>query len=69
MMNPLPLFLVTLEDGTQVEMAQVRRSGIEAQMVDLQHPGEIIKVNINQRTEINETHLRLEQLYPTATHV
>ncbi len=52
--DPLPLFQVTLEDGTQVEMAQVRRVGIEAQMVDLQHPSEIIKVNINQRTEINE---------------
>jgi len=54
--NPLPLFDVTLSDGSHKNLAQVRRVGLEAQMVDPQNPGEIIKVNINQRTEINKLH-------------
>ncbi len=32
--QPLPLFTVTMEDGTTRELAQVRRVGIQAQMVD-----------------------------------
>jgi alpha-1,4-digalacturonate transport system permease protein len=50
---PLPMFDVTLPDGSQQKMAQVRRVGLEAQMVDPQNPEEIVKVNIDQRTEIN----------------
>lgn len=51
--EPLPLFDVTLPDGSHQKLAQVRRVGLEAQMVDPQNPGEIVKVNIDQRTEIN----------------
>ena len=47
--DELPLFIVTLEDGTQVEMAQVRRVGIESQMVDPNNPDGIVKVPIDQR--------------------
>lgn len=50
--EPLPLFHVTLEDGTVRELAQVRRVGIEAQLVDPLAPDELIKVNIDQREEI-----------------
>src|SRR5688572_9295339 len=47
--EPLPLFRVFMEDGSVQELAQVRRVGIEAQMVDPINPGELIPVNINQR--------------------
>jgi alpha-1,4-digalacturonate transport system permease protein len=52
--DPLPLFNVTLEDGTTLQLAQVRRVGIEAQMVDPANPGEIIPVNIDDRQPVNE---------------
>jgi alpha-1,4-digalacturonate transport system permease protein len=50
--EPLPLFTVTLEDGSTVQMAQVRRIGLEGQMVDPDNPGEIVKVHINDREPV-----------------
>jgi alpha-1,4-digalacturonate transport system permease protein len=50
--EPLPLYEVTLEDGSTVQMAQVRRIGLEAQLVDPANPGEIVKVNINDRKPV-----------------
>ena len=59
--EPLPLFEVTMEDGSVRELAQVRRVGIEAQMVDPSNPGaDIIKVNIRQREAIEEVGLAWE---------
>jgi alpha-1,4-digalacturonate transport system permease protein len=58
--EPLPLFNVTREDGSVAQLAQVRRVGIEAQMVDPNAPDEIIRVNINQRQEIREISLAWE---------
>lgn len=58
--NPLPLFNVTLEDGIIVQLAQVRRVGIEAQMVDPANPEEIISVNINTRTPVESVYFGLE---------
>jgi alpha-1,4-digalacturonate transport system permease protein len=55
--EPLPLYVVTFEDGSQKEMAQVRRVGIEAQMVDPENPDEIVKVNIDQREEVRKISL------------
>jgi alpha-1,4-digalacturonate transport system permease protein len=55
--EPLPLYTVTLEDGTQATLAQVRRIGIEAQMVDPENPEEIIKVPIDQREEVRKVEL------------
>ncbi len=52
--DPLPLFDVTLPDGTEKRMAQVRRIGLVAQMIDPKNPGEIVKVNIDQRREVNK---------------
>jgi alpha-1,4-digalacturonate transport system permease protein len=52
--KPLPLFLVTLEDGSRKEMAQINRIGIVANMVDPAAPQESVRVNINQREPINE---------------
>jgi alpha-1,4-digalacturonate transport system permease protein len=50
--EPLPLYEVTLEDGSTVQMAQVRRIGLEAQMVNPANPSEIVKVNINDRQPV-----------------
>jgi alpha-1,4-digalacturonate transport system permease protein len=47
--EPLPLYEVALEDGSTVQLVQVRRIGLEAQMVDPANPDEIIKVHINDR--------------------
>jgi alpha-1,4-digalacturonate transport system permease protein len=47
--EPLPLYEVTVEDGSTVQLVQVRRIGLEAQMVDPANPDEIIKVHINDR--------------------
>ena len=50
--EPLPLYEVTLEDGTTRQLAQVRRIGLEAQLVDPDSPDEIIKVPIEQREPV-----------------
>jgi alpha-1,4-digalacturonate transport system permease protein len=55
--EPLPLYEVTLPDGTKQTLAQVRRVGIEAQMVDPENPDEIIKVPIDSREEIRKIEL------------
>jgi alpha-1,4-digalacturonate transport system permease protein len=58
--NPLPLFEVTMEDGSTRILAQTRRVGVEAQMVDPADPGEIIRVNINQRTPVESVYFGFE---------
>jgi alpha-1,4-digalacturonate transport system permease protein len=52
--KPLPLFTVTMEDGSKREMVQINRMGIKANMVDPAQPEERISVNINQRQPVNE---------------
>ena len=52
--KPLPLFTVTLQDGTRKEMAQVNRIGTMANMVDPAAPQERVRVNITQREPIQE---------------
>ena len=58
--EPLPLYYVTLEDGTTAELAQVRRVGIEAQMIDPENPDEIIKVNIDDREPVEYVYFGLD---------
>ena len=58
--DPLPLFDVTLENGEQRQLAQVRRIGLEAQMIDPASPDEIIRVHINDRQEIRSVPLATE---------
>lgn len=58
--NPLPLFDVTLADGTVAQLAQARRVGLEAQMIDPQQPEEIVRVNINDRQEVRTVRLAWE---------
>jgi alpha-1,4-digalacturonate transport system permease protein len=55
--EPLPLFLVTMEDGSVQTLAQVRRVGIEAQMIDPENPEEIIKVPIENREPVRSIKL------------
>ena len=52
--KPLPLFMVTLDDGLRKEMAQINRIGTMANMVDPAAPQERVRVNIKQREAINE---------------
>lgn len=52
--DPLPLFTVTMEDGSTRELAQIRRIGIIAQMVDPAAPETTLKIPINNREEIRE---------------
>lgn len=55
--NPLPVFDVTFEDGTVQRLAQVRRIGLEAQMVDPAIPAEIISVPTAAREPVREISL------------
>ncbi len=52
--KPLPLYLVTLEDGTSRQLAQVSRIGIRANMVDPADSTVQIQVDIKQRQPVNE---------------
>ena len=52
--HPLPVFDVTLPDGSSQVLAEVRRMGIIAQMVDPKKPGDIIKVNIKDRSPVRK---------------
>lgn len=58
--NPLPLFSVPQSDGTVKELAQVRRVGIVAQMVDPKNPSETFRVPINAREPVRKAALALE---------
>jgi alpha-1,4-digalacturonate transport system permease protein len=55
--RPLPLFRVRGEDGSERVLAQVRRVGTMAQMVDPTKPGETIRVPIDRRTPVREVRL------------
>jgi alpha-1,4-digalacturonate transport system permease protein len=56
--EPLPLYKVTEEDGDVVELAQIRRIGIEAQMVDPENPTEIIRVPVSSTQAVRDVHLQ-----------
>jgi alpha-1,4-digalacturonate transport system permease protein len=53
--KPLPLFNVTLEDGSTRVLAQARRIGLQAQMIDPAEPTKIIRVALDKRTPLRET--------------
>ena len=58
--EPLPLFTVTLEDGTERVLAQVQRVGIVARMVDPDVPGPLIDVPIADRVPVREIRFATE---------
>jgi alpha-1,4-digalacturonate transport system permease protein len=53
--TPLPLFSVTMDDGSTRVLAQARRIGLQAQMVDPADPGKTIRVALDKRTPLRET--------------
>ena len=59
--EPLPIYRVTLEDGTVRELAQIRRIGLEAQLIDPADPeGEVIKVRIENREAVESVYFGLD---------
>jgi alpha-1,4-digalacturonate transport system permease protein len=58
--EPLPLYKVTMEDGSVRELAQIRRIGIIAQMVDPQDPATKYKIPIENREAVREFRLAWE---------
>lgn len=58
--DPLPLFRVTMEDGSVRELAQIRRIGIQAQMVDPDAPGEVLRLPISNREPVREFRVATE---------
>ena len=59
--KPLELYNVTLDDGSVKKLAQIRRVGIEAQLIDPENPdGDVIKVNINAREPIESVNFSLD---------
>lgn len=55
--QPLPLFRVTMPDGTVRELAQVRRIGLIAQMVDPKDPLQQFRVAIDKREPVRKVAL------------
>src|SRR3954464_7979831 len=58
--QPLPLFTATLEDGSTKVLAQARRIGIVAQMIDPQDPSKQYRVPIEKRVPVREFKLATE---------
>src|SRR5438270_1082973 len=57
----LPLFRVTLPDGSTRELAQVRRIGLIAQMVDPANPAQQFPVAIDKREPVRHVALATEK--------
>jgi alpha-1,4-digalacturonate transport system permease protein len=59
--RPLPLYRVKSAGGREITLAQVRRVGIEAQMVDPEHPeAGLITLPLDSATPIRHFHLGTE---------
>ena len=54
--RPLPLYRAKLPDGSMRTLAEARRIGLVATMVDPQSPQEEFKVNIKDRERVRELH-------------
>jgi alpha-1,4-digalacturonate transport system permease protein len=58
--KPLPLYTVATGEGGERLLAQVRRIGAVAQMVDPAQPEEIVKVPIGEREPVRELRFAVE---------
>lgn len=58
--NPLPLYRTTMEDGSVRELAQTRRIGIVARMVDPVDPETVIEIPIDRREAVREFRMASE---------
>ena len=61
--EPLLLFEVTMEDGSVRQLAQIRRIGISAQMVDPENPSERLNIPINNREPVREFRMAWENYF------
>ncbi len=61
--EPLPVYLVTLEDGSTAELAQVRRIGLERQLIDPNNPGEIIKARLEMTEPVEFVSFNLDNYF------
>lgn len=66
--KPLDLYEVTLPDGSTTVMAEARRIGVVAQMVDPKNPGEVVKVNIAQRKPVRTLSFATSNYTEPLTH-
>lgn len=57
--EPLPIFSATLDDGSVRELAQIRRIGLESQLIDPADPEEVIKVRIENRQPVESVSFSL----------
>ncbi len=58
--EPLALFRAKLPDGSTRELAELRRIGIVATMIDPKKPDDEFKINIRDREPVREFHLATE---------
>ncbi|HVM77723.1 MAG TPA: carbohydrate ABC transporter permease [Stellaceae bacterium] len=58
--QPLPVFRITAGDFKGRELAEVRRIGLQAQMLDPASPGEILRVPAQDRERVMRLHFALE---------
>ncbi len=58
--EPLDLYEITMEDDSVRQLAQVRRVGLEAQLIDPNNPEEIIRVSINDRVPVESIEFSLD---------
>ncbi|MDZ7801911.1 MAG: carbohydrate ABC transporter permease [Trueperaceae bacterium] len=58
--EPLPLYDVRMEDGSVQRLAQVRRIGLEATMVDPDAPDETVSVPTDRREQVRTLRLATE---------
>ncbi|MBC8508527.1 MAG: carbohydrate ABC transporter permease [Anaerolineales bacterium] len=56
----LPLYTVTLEDGTVAQLAQIRRIGLERQLIDPANPEEIIKARLEESEPVESVSFNLD---------
>lgn len=66
--NPLPLFRATLPDGSVKELAQIRRVGLVAQMVDPAEPDKTYRVAIDKREPVRKVALATENYTEPLRH-
>jgi alpha-1,4-digalacturonate transport system permease protein len=58
--KPKPLYRVTLPDGTTRELAELRRIGLQATMVDPAHPDDVVRIPVDRREPVREVRLATE---------
>jgi alpha-1,4-digalacturonate transport system permease protein len=56
----LPLYRITAGDLRGSELAEIRRVGLQAQMIDPAHPADILRVRVQDREKMMRLHFALE---------